>query len=238
MSSKVIKIYFYFLLVVLTIAGGSYVPSVKSVYNDSFEKLANYADGVKSLSGMRVNMASVVNFEGDVLKNTSTQSGNADDMRKSDDLLFEISSIKKFVKNAEYGANVLSIDLKSLEKDIELNNLALKIAGISPEKIESIYLTVGEKVIPLFLLSEDKFVFDLKGIVLSKASKMSFNLNINMADTLSVNERFYFEIERASDFTFKADGKEYSPRASYPQKSEFISVVGEKIQKNSLKNPE
>ncbi len=231
MGSKVIKIYYYFLIVLLTIASGYYVPAVKSVYSDSYLYVANYAKGLSGLSEMRLNMASVVNFDGNTFKTTNVPLIEADYSEKSEDLMFQISMVNKFVKNAQYGANVLSLDLKSLEKDISLNKLALKVSGVSASKISSLYLSLGENVISPISQNEDKFLFDLKGISLAKNSKISLNLFVNLSDLLSVNERFYFEIETASDFTFNSDGKQYSPKASYPQKSEFISVVGEKIKK-------
>lgn len=228
---KIIKIYFYFLVLILSIAGSTYNPSIKEFYLDSADKVIVYAKEAQQISKMRVNMANVTNYD-----NSSKQYvSKTVDSNFSDEVFVELKKFedRNFARIGEQEVVLMDIQLKTLSNDIELNKISLTLSGAEAEKLSELFIEYSEQKYFPTVKSGNIFVFNFD-VSLSNSSNLL--LKANLSDNFIVNQRFRLDIENASDFEFTMNGKKYSPKSNYPILGPYFSIVGEKIAKQEKNN--
>lgn len=232
MSSKIIKIYFYFLLVVFPFAGASYISPVKDVYKNSLSYLGHYLYEIKGLKDMKISMASVVDIN--TKNDTSYTKQGITDINFDDSIIFDAKTLQKSVKKDEKGVLAFELSIKTMNDITSLEKLRIQLNGIEKESIQLARLIFEDEEISSDDSSDNSLLFDLKGITLNKNSINNITLKIDFSESISVNQRFRFSIENPNDFVLSKNKSLFSIKSSYPIKSDYISVVGEKIQKKEL----
>ncbi len=219
---NIIKIYFYFLVLVLSMAGLSYNSSFKSFYLEGVDTMLAFSKDLKSISNMRVNMADVSGF------NNRDSLALSNKAVLSDNIIFNNKNIFSYAKNAEENVYLMEFSIKSMS-EAYLKDIRFSVEGLKEGQSIDLFLEKDNEFIYSKPVAE-KYEFSFINKVDLK-NGVSFKVRANLPDNLEVNQRIRLLIKEESDIEIEENNKTTSPKINYPIYSNYLSIVGEKVVK-------
>lgn len=141
------------------------------------------------------------------------------------DLDFKFEKIDSHARPGDVSKEVMKIALNSSDAPVDLQNLRLKLLGISGGNINAAYLQVGENVLGKAVRSGQYFNFQNLDYELKAGEEGQISLLLDLGNELMPHDIVKFEIEQASDLKLEVGKIPYQIAGEYPIKGNPIFIV-------------
>lgn len=226
-TRKIIKGYFFFLMFLLSAGSLSYNPSVGSYYANVFDSIDTVGENIINLTKLKITSAE--DFQSGIKLTYYTDSSKEfSGINRNQSLItFEIDSNNSdhFAKSGQSDVKVMDFIVKSQSTDLSLKYLKLKLSGVSDESILSAKLSYDGEIISESFVSEGYAEFKLEDFKFFEENFSRITLIVDLNDSLKINDRFKFDIEKSEDLKFIINKELTSIGSYFPIIGKYISIV-------------
>ncbi len=225
---KIIKVYFFFILTLVTASSLIYKPEVErylvSVLNAqgiAYSSVIHYETEVKELYNsaemLQANMKIPEKF---MIKNSNPNK-----------VSFEIADGERmWGYPGDTDNEILKFEIRTFDKEFILNDLKLKIEGVEGEMIVKSYLKHGDVFISAGK-NGDHLEFKDIGYLLAGGSDDVISVFVDLSAELRSNRRIKLVIENPEDINILVGGRSYYLNQYYPIESGFFTIAKMKPKK-------
>jgi len=212
--NKIIKIYFAFVMTVSSVALMSYNDSVKQYMASVFYLNDESAQEVSFLPL-------------DLVENFLPNNFSFDRIEYIPPFDFELvnDAGNAFALPGNEGVEIMKFQIKTDDKNFELDDLRLKVEGVDIGKIKEAIFMNNEGIVVRGKKENEHFIFNGIGFELEKESEGSLSLILNLSDDLHPGKRIRMDIEKSEDIGILVDNDPYTLRFDYPIRGKYLSIV-------------
>ncbi len=131
---------------------------------------------------------------------------------------------KSMVAAGAKNAEIMSLNFKTANVPVELENLALKIIGIDSDDIDAAYLTIGNEIIAKAYISGEYLKFTNISYDIGANSSSSIKIKLDLSGNLAIGDRIRLDIESPQDVNIRVDNSLYGINGYYPLKGKYLSI--------------
>ncbi len=221
---KILKFYLIFSLTITGVASLSYTDTFKGYFSNSM--YSSGADKYLQTNSLASTLHSI-NF-------AKTNRDYVSERSSKSTFGFEIINdpTKAFVKPGGKDVEIMQYKFKTTTETLEIKSVKLKIAGMYPEKIESVsVLDEKHNKVGNGNIVDGYLYFKNLSYKLEKNSEGILQFVVNISESSTTGERLRFDLEKPEDLEIYLDGKGVKLNSYYPIKGKYLSVAKPRAEK-------
>ncbi len=224
---RVIKGYFYFLLIVMSMVSLGYNENVGKYYASIFESFENISNEIIEIKD--ISIVNSMDLQAIVPLNFSYSGDKAFYVggQEQKDISFEIQNdgVDYFAQSGQDAALAISYLIKTYDKSINLEKLKLSVNGVNINDVRSINISLLGDVIAIGSKVKNAFVFDNLNINFDPKSNTRIDVFVDLGEELRANDRLRLDILNPEDLVFSSKSGKFNISRYYPIKGSYLSVV-------------
>ncbi|MFH1284501.1 MAG: hypothetical protein ABIH78_02840 [Candidatus Peregrinibacteria bacterium] len=214
--AKVIKYYFYFTMIIVTVASLTFQSDVKNYIASVFN-----ADAVSGFVTDVPSFYPVYAYGLDSSKLFVSYSQNPDLLSFD----FADSSEGNFAESGASDVHVMDIALKTYGEPASLKSIRFKISGVDKSMILDSVLMYGNEIVGRASQSGDYLVFGNVNFSVEPDSEKSLSLYFDLSPELRTGQRIRADIETPEDIVLFVGKNPYTVNKYYPIKGRYLTIA-------------
>ncbi|MBD3360838.1 hypothetical protein GF366_03485 [Candidatus Peregrinibacteria bacterium] len=217
--AKVIKVYFYFIMVLMATASLTFNEEVKYFIVSAFHFDEQEYISDASPSGYSANIFAGGSSKIFIAENDNPNLINFSIMNDPE---------KSFAEPGSKGIYVMDFVFKTKNESMVLRKLTLKVVGVDSENILKAALVKGNKPISEARHKDGYLIFDNINFKIDNDSRNKLALKVSLSPNLQTGQRIRMDIEKPSDIEILVGGRPYTINKYYPIEGEYLSIARSK----------
>jgi hypothetical protein len=215
--AKIIKIYFVFMLITVSLGALSYNKGVVNYFSSVFHITEmDFKSGTAS-------SFYISDFVKDEVYNDVFVNNNSNPNILNFNLVNDPS--EAHASAGDKNVKIMGIYFKTDEMDLSLDELTFKIVGVDAENITDAVLTCDSTVIDEASLSDGYLTFKNIDFEMGSNEEKTLYLYVDLGTSLTTGERVRLDIESPDDVVLSVGGEPYALNKYYPIEGKYLSIA-------------